>query len=48
VLKPDGKRPFGRHRRRWENNIRMDLHEVGYGISAGSSWFRIETAGEHL
>jgi len=29
VGKPEGKRPLGRSRRRWEDNIRMDLHEVG-------------------
>ena len=27
--KPEGKRPLGRPRRRWENNIKMDLEEVG-------------------
>ena len=27
--KPTGKRPFGRPRRRWEDNIRMDLEEIG-------------------
>ena len=27
--KPEGKRPLGRPRRRWENNIKMDLREVG-------------------
>ena len=27
--KPEGKRPLGRLRRRWENNIKMDLLEVG-------------------
>ena len=27
--KPEGKRPLGRPRRRWEDNIRMDLREVG-------------------
>ena len=31
VGKPEGKRPLGRSRRRWENNIRMDLQEVGLG-----------------
>ena len=31
VWKPEGKRPFGRHRHRWENNIKMDLQEVGEG-----------------
>ena len=30
-IKPEGKRPLGRPRRRWVDNIRMDLHEVGYG-----------------
>ena len=29
--KPEGKRPLGRPRRRWENNIKMDIHEVGCG-----------------
>jgi hypothetical protein len=31
VEKPEGKRPLGRPRRRWENNIKMDLQEVGCG-----------------
>ena len=31
VGKPEGKRPMGRPRRRWVDNIRMDLQEVGYG-----------------
>jgi hypothetical protein len=29
--KPEGKRPLGRPRRRWEDNIKMDLQEVGGG-----------------
>jgi hypothetical protein len=29
VRKPEGKRPLGRPRRRWEDNIRTDLGEVG-------------------
>jgi len=29
--KPEGKRPLGRPRRRWEDNIKMDLREVGRG-----------------
>ena len=29
VGKPEGKRPSGRPKRRWEDNIRMDLQEVG-------------------
>jgi hypothetical protein len=31
VGKPEGKRPLGRPRRRWEENIKMDLQEVGGG-----------------
>ena len=29
IGKPEGKRPLGRPRRRWEDNIKMDLQEVG-------------------
>ena len=35
VVKPEGKRPLGRPRRRWEDNINMDLQEVGCG---GMDW----------
>ena len=35
VRKPEGKRPLGRPRRRWEDNIKMDLKEVGCG---GMDW----------
>jgi hypothetical protein len=31
VEKPEGKRPLGRPRRRWEDGIRMDLREIGLG-----------------
>jgi hypothetical protein len=31
VGKPEGKRPLGTHRRRWEDNIKMDFQEVGCG-----------------
>jgi len=30
--KPEGKRPLGKPRRRWENNIKMDIREVGCGV----------------
>jgi len=33
--KPEGKRPLGRFRRKWEDNIKMDLQEVGCG---GVDW----------
>jgi len=32
--KPEGKRPLGRSRRRWEDNIKMDFQEVGCGCMA--------------
>jgi hypothetical protein len=35
VGKPEGKRPLGRPRRRWEDNSRMDLREIGWG---GMDW----------
>jgi hypothetical protein len=35
VGKPEGKRPLGRLRRRWEGNIKMDLEEVGCGSMDG-------------
>jgi len=31
VGKPEGKRPLGRPRRRWDDNIKLDLQEVGWG-----------------
>ena len=37
--KPTGKRPSGRPRRRWEDNIRMDLEEIG--INAGIGLIRL-------
>ena len=47
VEKPEGKRPLGRPRCRWEDNIKMDLQEVGGGGTAWS-WLRIGTGGGHL
>ena len=35
VGKPEGRRPLGRPRRRWVDNIRMDLQEVGCGYTDG-------------
>ena len=36
--KPEGKKPLGRPRRRWENNIKMDLQEVG---CEGMDWIEL-------
>jgi hypothetical protein len=38
VGKPEGKRPLGRSRRRWEDNIKMDLMEIGWG---GMDWIDV-------
>ena len=38
VGKPEGKRPFGRTRSRWEDNIKMDLQEIGCG---GMDWIEL-------
>jgi hypothetical protein len=38
VGKPEGKRPLGRHKCRWEDNIEMDLQEVGCG---GVDWIEL-------
>jgi hypothetical protein len=47
--KPEGKRPLGRPRRRWVDNIRMDLGEVRYGVMwTGLVWLKVGTDGELL
>jgi hypothetical protein len=44
--KPEGKRPLGRPRRRWEDGIRMDLREIDWGsadciqLAQDSDWWR--------
>jgi hypothetical protein len=43
VGKPERRRPLGRPRRRWEDNIKMDLREVGWGAWTGLIWLRIGT-----
>ena len=44
VGKAEGKIPLGRPRRRWVDNIRMDLQEVGCGYVGGSKIFRTGAA----
>jgi len=49
LVKPEGRRrPLGRPRRRWVDNIRMDLQEIGCGCGCGLGWPRIETGGGRL
>ena len=43
VGKPEGKRPFGRHRRRWKDIIKMDLQEVGGGFG---DWMELAQDGD--
>ena len=43
--KLEGQRPLGRPRRRREDNIKMDLQEVGWGAWTGLNWLRIGTGG---
>jgi hypothetical protein len=45
VGKPEGKRPHGRPRRRWEDGIRMDLRAIGLGVWIGFDWLKTGTGG---
>jgi hypothetical protein len=45
VGNPEGKRPLGRPRRRWVDNVGMDLGEV---VWTGLAWLRIGTGGDLL
>jgi hypothetical protein len=46
VGKPEGKRPLGRPSRRWGDNVRMDLQDVG--VRTGLGWLRIGIGGGRL
>ena len=46
--KPTGKRPLGRPRRRWEDNIRMDLEDIDINAGNWVVWLRIGIIGEPL
>ena len=48
VGEPEGKRPLGRHRRRWEDNIKMDVQEVGWGAWTGLIWLRKPIGGGNV
>jgi hypothetical protein len=48
VGRPEGQRPLGRPRRRWEDNIKMDLKTRNGEAWTGSIWLRIGTGGELL
>jgi hypothetical protein len=44
VCKPGEKKPLGSPRRRWEDNIKMDLREIGIN---GANWIRLAQDGDH-
>jgi hypothetical protein len=44
VRKPEGRRPVGRPRRRWMDNIKMDLREIGWG---GMDWIDLAQDRDH-
>jgi hypothetical protein len=43
--KPEEKSPLVRPRSRWEDGIKMDLRDIGWGVWSGSTWLRIGVAG---
>jgi hypothetical protein len=45
VGKPGGRRPLGRPSRRWEDNIKLDLQELGWRAWTVLIWLRIGTSG---
>jgi hypothetical protein len=48
VGKPEGKRPLGRCRHGWENNIKIGLKEIGWWLWVGLIWLSICTGGRLL
>ena len=48
VVRPERKRPLGRHRYRWENNIKVYLQEVDCGGMGWVELLRIGTGAVHL
>jgi hypothetical protein len=45
VGRPTGKRLLGRRRHRWDDNIQMDLREIGINGATGFGWLRIGSSG---
>jgi hypothetical protein len=45
VGKREGRRPLGRRRHKWEDNIKIDQREVGLGLWIGFIWLRIGLGG---
>jgi hypothetical protein len=45
VGKPEGKRLLGSSRRRWENEVKIDVRDIVWGVWSGFAWLRIGTVG---
>jgi hypothetical protein len=45
VGKPEGKRQLERPRIRWEDGVKMDLREIGWGVWSEFTWLRIKIIG---
>jgi hypothetical protein len=45
VGRPEGRRLLGRPRRKWEDNIKMDLREIEFGMWIGFIWLRTGIGG---
>jgi hypothetical protein len=45
VGKPEAERPLGRPRRGWEDGIKMDLREIGWGVWCGFTCLKVGTVG---
>jgi hypothetical protein len=48
VGKPEGKKPLGRSRHRWEDGIIIYLREIGWGVWSGLNWLSIVANGRLL
>ena len=48
VRRSEGKRPLGRPRRRWVDNIKIIFRKWDVGVWTGSSWLMVGTVGGHL
>jgi hypothetical protein len=45
VGQPEGKRPVERPRRRWDDGIKMDIMQIGWGVWSEFAWLRMGTGG---
>jgi hypothetical protein len=45
TAKPEGKKPFGRPKFKWEGNTEKDLRETGFGVWVGFIWLNTEASG---